>query len=623
MRYRAEIDGLRAFAVLPVILFHAKIASFSGGFVGVDIFFVISGYLITRILAGEMAEGRYSLMRFYERRARRILPALVAMIAISTMAAWYILPPLEMQWYGQSVLATALFVANFYFLFRGRDYFAGQTSEYPLLHTWTLAVEEQFYIIFPILLWLIWRSGPRRVFWIIAAISGVSLAAAEILSRIDPGVNFYLLPSRAWELGAGALCARIHHRAPQRENGALAAAGLVLVVGSILFLHEGLRFPSLWAVPPVLGTALILLYAGPATLTGRFLALRPFVWVGLASYSAYLWHQPLFAFTHVRLGHYPEPAIMLGLAALSVFLGWVSLHLIEAPFRRRGSASSARVVAVSGGVLTAVAGLGLALHLSLGAAGRPAAPHLPADYYASVAKPNFPSHGADWQSCAALCRLVDPPDPERRVALVGDSHAQDLILPLQAMARDQGWRLDLAINTGCRYTRLDGRREDCARAREAFATADWTAYDQVLLLNRFSGLYEQVPPDRRAGALFDYADLIRSIAEAGPQIAVFAPRPTLDADPVRRALAGQIDGIGVATDFAATPDWSRMVAEIAHLPGVRVIDQAGALYAMGCGDRACFTGHDAGGHAIFRDPSHLGQPAAAQLVADWAALPGS
>jgi peptidoglycan/LPS O-acetylase OafA/YrhL len=615
MRYRPEIDGLRTLAVLPVILFHAKIAGFSGGFVGVDVFFVISGYLITRILAREMAEGRYSLWRFYERRARRILPALVVMMLVSTVIAWRVLPPLEMQWFGQSVLATSLFAANFYFLIRGRDYFSGQTAEYPLLHTWSLAVEEQFYIVFPLLLWLLWRYGPKRVFWVIVALSGASLLLAEGLSRIDQGINFYLLPSRAWELGAGAICALLHERPEgRRERPLLAAVGLVLIVGSVFGLHEGLRFPSLWAVPPVLGTALVILYAGPGCWTGRMLSVRPMVAVGLASYSTYLWHQPLFAFTHVHLNGDPPVAVMLALSALSVGLGFLSLHFVEAPFRRRGTIGSKQVVAVAGGVLAVCVGVGLALHLSLGAAGRIAAAHLPDDYYAAVAKPAFPERGQGLQSCTDFCVVHAPQTPSARVALVGDSHAQDLIAPMIALAEARDWELSLFINTGCSYTRLNGRRGDCRAADKRLAAASWQAYDAVYLVNRFSGLMEDLSPAERRAALDDYGDLVRAILAGGAEVTLFVPRPMISTDPIRAALAGDADRVGIRDSFAASAEWQSFQAGLAALPGVRIADQPAFLYSLDCGAEACFSAHTATGYPLYRDVHHLSPWAAQQLI---------
>ena len=622
MKYRSEIDGLRSLAVLPVILFHARIQGFSGGYVGVDIFFVISGYLITRILAGEMQEGRYSLLGFYERRFRRILPALVVMLVVATAIAWRVLPPLEMLWYGESLAATALFVANFYFLFRGGNYFGGLTDEYPLLHTWSLAVEEQFYIFFPLLLWAIWRLGWRRVLGVIAGLSVLSFLGAEILSRIDQPANFYLLPTRAWELGAGAVCALLHHHTPRRQSGILSLAGLVLILGSIVLLPAAIRFPSVFALPPVIGTALIVLYAGPETRVGRFLSLRPLVAVGLASYSAYLWHQPLFAFAHVRADAYPGTWAMLALSALSVALGFLSLRFVEAPFRRRGSASAAQVVAVSGGVLVSVAALGLALHLTHGAAFRPAPAPMPRDYYAVMAKPDFPSRGIDGRPCEDFCKVTEPAVPRARVLLVGDSHAQDLIAGMTRLAASQGWELTLFINTGCTYTRMTGG--PCHEAAVRLLDGLY-GYDRVVLVNRLSGMPQMLgrPEGFDAQVSGDYMGLVRAALDTGAQVTLFEPRLIFNRFPVRVARAGGLDSLRPGDDFAGRPAWQAAVAALEDNPRLTVIDQNAILTALGCGARDCFNGHTPDGHPIYRDGHHLTAAAAQVLVDRFAALVGA
>lgn len=612
MKYRPEIDGLRALAVLPVIGYHAGLTGFSGGYVGVDVFFVISGYLITRILAGEMADGTYSLLRFYERRARRILPALFFVIAVSTVLAWFILPPLEMQWYGQSVLATALFASNFYFLFRGSNYFSGMTEEFPLLHTWSLAVEEQFYIFFPLLLVFTWRLGLRGVVMVIAGLSALSLIGAELLSHNHQGMNFYLLPSRIWELGAGALCAMAHHARPQKPNAILALAGLALVLATVVALPHGVRFPSLWTVPPVLGTALIILYAAPANLAGRLLALPPLVWVGLASYSAYLWHQPLFAFARMALHDHPDTLTMLALSALSVLLGYVTLRLVEAPFRKRGRMSPARVVAWSGGALAGMAALGVALYVSLGAAGRPAAAHLPEDYYASVAAPIFPVMGPDLNLCSHFCTVVRPDTPARRVLLAGDSHAQDIIPALTEEARARGWELTLFIRKGCNFTRLTSYCQSAASELVSRAGE----FDEVVLINRFAVPYgmDSLPAQTMRRAMDDYATVVEAILSDGPRITVIAPRPELSTDPVRAALANRVGQITVSYDLAPSADWRQLQASLKALPGVRVVNQRLFLLGLSCGEATCFNGHTGEGQPLYRDTHHLSPYAARQLV---------
>ena len=345
---------MRAVAVVPVILFHAGLDGFEGGFLGVDIFFVISGYLITSILIAQIAEGRFSLVDFYERRARRILPALaVVVLGCIPFAEWLLLPQQRIDFW-QSVAAVGLFSSNVLFWIEA-DYFAPAAELKPLLHTWSLAVEEQFYIVFPLLLLAVWRSGWGRTLAVVLALAALSMVCMEYLLRTDPSANFYLPFSRGWELMAGAVCALLQWRFGQWRSGLLAGLGLLLVAGSLAMFSESIAFPSLWGVLPVAGVCLLILFASERTAVAWLLRLKPFVGIGLISYSAYLWHQPLFAF--YRLWSLAEPAIwqMLGLSLLSVGLAAFSYHVVEQPFRRRGPAapvSRRAIFRVSGSLVT-------------------------------------------------------------------------------------------------------------------------------------------------------------------------------------------------------------------------------------------------------------------------------
>jgi peptidoglycan/LPS O-acetylase OafA/YrhL len=338
MRYRPEIDGLRAVAVLPVILFHAGVQIFSGGFVGVDIFFVISGFLITSIIAAELSEGRFSILKFYERRARRILPALFLVMATTLPLAWLWLMPQEMQDFSQSLVAVSTFTSNLLF-WQTSGYFAPATELKPMLHTWSLAVEEQFYVLFPLLLMLIWRWGMRWVVALLFIAALGSLAAAEWTAHAKPIASFYLLPTRAWELLVGAFVAlymakpRTAATTPNLAHQFGSAVGLLLIAGAVFWFDKQTPFPGLYALPPTLGAALIILFAGPQTTVGRLLASKPFVSVGLISYSAYLWHQPLLALGKYKMGSLPDQRILVMLAAASLALAWLSWKYVEAPFR--------------------------------------------------------------------------------------------------------------------------------------------------------------------------------------------------------------------------------------------------------------------------------------------------
>lgn len=331
-KYRADIDGLRAVAVLPVVLFHAGFEAFSGGFVGVDVFFVISGYLITIILITELEVNDFSFRRFYERRARRILPALFFVMALTLPAAWLWMLPGQLDGYFQSIIYVVLFSSNVLF-WQEHGYFTGAAELKPLLHTWSLAVEEQFYVLFPILLLLLWKLGRRTAALIIIVLALISLGLSEWAWRNTPVANFYLAPTRAWELLAGSLCAFAMVGKAPRSSDVLSALGLALIALSILFYDATTPFPSLYAVPPVLGASLIILFGAQQGWTTRLLTSRPLVGIGLISYSTYLWHQPLFAFARIRTVREPTPELMFALAALSLVLGWATWRWVERPFR--------------------------------------------------------------------------------------------------------------------------------------------------------------------------------------------------------------------------------------------------------------------------------------------------
>ncbi len=361
MQYRAEIDGLRALAVIPVVLFHAGIAGFGGGFVGVDIFFVISGYLITSIILSDQQKERFTLAGFYERRARRILPALMLVVLLSTIAAWYLLLPTELVDYGKSVASVGVFASNILFWTQS-NYFA-QTSEFiPLLHTWSLAVEEQFYLIFPVfMIWTVASTKSKRLITLVV-VGLVSLIFCEWAWRNAPEANFFLAPSRVWELLVGVFCAfylqqpRLHSSLI-KQLGSL--AGFLMLIYSIGFYDKTIPFPSLYALVPVLGTALIILFTDKDTLVGRLLSLPFIVGIGLISYSAYLWHQPLFVFA--RLNSLDELGVptLLGLSVLAFVMAYISWRWVEKPFRNRNWLSQRQVLWLAALCSLILIGLGL------------------------------------------------------------------------------------------------------------------------------------------------------------------------------------------------------------------------------------------------------------------------
>jgi len=364
MNYRPEIDGLRAIAVIPVILFHAGFGTFSGGYVGVDIFFVISGYLITTILINDLEASRFSVARFYERRARRILPALLFVMLACLPLAWAFMLPSQLEEFGRNIMAVALFVSNIA-LWLNTDYFASATELNPLLHTWSLAVEEQFYIFFPPLLWALWKVGRKWPFAGVMVLSMASFGLAEWGCRNAPDANFYLLPFRAWELGAGSICAFVLKRQSVEPNDLLSLGGLFLIAYSVVCYSSETPFPSAWALAPVGGTMLIILFSTSSSLIARALSLKPLVAIGLISYSAYLWHQPLFAFARMARIDEPSRTIMLLLAVFSLFLAYMTWRFVENPFRSHNR-QKPRLLHTRAAVFSASAGM-LASFIAIGA----------------------------------------------------------------------------------------------------------------------------------------------------------------------------------------------------------------------------------------------------------------
>ena len=343
MIYRPEIDGLRAIAVLAVIFNHAGVAWVPGGFLGVDIFFVISGFLITSIILHEKSRDNFSIQSFYERRARRILPALFTMIALVTPFAWAWMVPYQFSEYAESIVASILFVSNIFF-WRSSGYFDPSAEEKPLLHTWSLAVEEQYYIFFPVLVILMWPMGRRLIFWGILAVSVMSLMLSEFASTRYAQASFYLAPTRIWEIGLGSLIAFMPppRSAAMKDHAALssqilAGIGLLAILGPLFLFDETVRTPSLMTLIPVSGTALVLRYGHAATVVARILALWPLVSIGLVSYSAYLWHQPILALARIRFQDTDATLPIAMMIALTFAAAFLSYQLIERPFRRRGA----------------------------------------------------------------------------------------------------------------------------------------------------------------------------------------------------------------------------------------------------------------------------------------------
>lgn len=331
--YRPEIDGLRALAILPVILFHAGISHFSGGFVGVDIFFVISGYLITTIIVAELNAKKFSLIDFYERRLRRILPALLFLIILCIPFAWIILPPTELIAFSKSLIAVPVFMANIFF-WRDSGYFESTSNLKPLLHTWSLAVEEQYYLLFPLFLIIVFKRSKASLVFFISAIALVSLGAAQWGSKEFAIANYFLLPTRIWEIAFGSLAALWMTKNKKYSSNAcevFSALGIILIIIPVMLFDPATPYPSMWTLIPVIGAALIIIFSSHGTIVGSILGNRHFVAVGLLSYGAYLWHQPLFAFSRSFNAELSNTHL-IGLIFATFLIAYISRKYIELPF---------------------------------------------------------------------------------------------------------------------------------------------------------------------------------------------------------------------------------------------------------------------------------------------------
>lgn len=450
--YRPEIDGLRAIAVGGVVLYHFGLPGLTGGFTGVDVFLVISGYLIGAILWREYTRtGSIALGAFFLRRLRRLAPAWLVLAFVVFAAGYHILLPHDFRELGKALIAATLFAANIHF-YRGTGYFDGAAEEKPLLHMWSLSLEEQFYLVLPLLL-VICARRPRLAFALIAGGGAASLAASLAMTWRNPDAAFFLFPFRAWELVAGVLLAILTAGRPAPRGGRLALAGsalgLALVLGGMLLIRPGDGFPGVAALAPVLGTLLLIHFGQAAHPVNALLSAPPMRALGLISYSLYLWHWPVRSLSHFALGPDQGLAVTLALVALSIALAVLSWRYVEQPFRH-GWPGPRPLVAGAGGAMALLLALGAWPFLAGGLPGRWPAPVLAQE----AAARDFIQ---DWSRCRTpgdgpfagveICDL----GPEGPPALLawGDSHLRAIKEGLEAAAQEAGLPVRLIWRAGC------------------------------------------------------------------------------------------------------------------------------------------------------------------------------
>lgn len=495
MQYRREIDGLRAIAVIPVILFHAGFETFRGGFVGVDIFFVISGYLITSTILAQLEQGKFSISEFYERRARRIFPALFFVMLCCIPLAWLWLLPSDMKDFSQSLVAVSVFASNALF-WRESGYFDTASELKPLLHTWSLAVEEQYYFIFPLFLCFFWRFGKRRILGALGLVFIASLGIAEWAAYAKPLAAYYLLPTRVWELLVGAFAAfylsRNYCDALSRPFSEAAGwLGVGLIQYSIYAFSNGTPFPGLYALVPTLGALLIIIFATSRTIVGRILGTQVFVGIGLISYSAYLWHQPLFAFARHRSLTELSSGGYFSLSVIALVLAYFSWRYVELPFRRKQNYDNKKFFTISLFALFGILFFGLYGHFSGGVKWRFDDRII---HFFTVAQ--YSAELRDDGGCNLHKDLINPKfcvkgdeNAPPSILLVGDSHAAALAGALSSVLKGSGKSFLQLTKNACPFGRgiTDGRVGNCSSFNEVLIPyLESKQYDTVVVAARWS-----------------------------------------------------------------------------------------------------------------------------------------
>ncbi len=460
LKYRPEIDGLRAVAVCAVIFYHAQITildhqPFKGGFIGVDIFFVISGYLITKIILYELVTtGSFSFKYFYERRIRRILPALLFVIIASLPFAWTHLLPSSFIDFSKSILASIGFSSNLYFYYSGQGYAADDGLLKPFLHTWSLSVEEQYYIFFPIVLIITFRYFRKYLIYTLILGLIISLALADWGSKNHPSINFYILPTRVWELLAGSILAFFEITNRKRSkykilNLILPSIGIILIGHSIFFFNDKMFHPSFYTLSPIIGVCLVIWFSSKNEPITKILSTRLFVGIGLISYSLYLWHYPIFAFARISYQLNDNIIFKLILILVTIFLSLISYFFIERPARKK----KIKFIRVLFYLFCAMILLIIVNVSSLLNKGFPS--RLP-DGVIELLKKDLTFRHLITNSKNEKCRNHENGcsfniNSKKKIFIVGDSHMESLAYDLKERVTSKSYQFNTSIITGCMF----------------------------------------------------------------------------------------------------------------------------------------------------------------------------
>jgi len=496
-KYRPDIDGLRAIAVIPVVLFHANFLFFSGGYVGVDIFFVISGYLITNILLNDINDNQFSIVTFYERRVRRIFPALFAVLIATSIVALVIMLPTELDSYGRSLFSSTFFYSNYHFMFDA-DYFSAPAETKPLLHMWSLAVEEQFYIFFPVYLYFVSKYAKKALGLITILAIITSFIYSLLLINTAPSDAFYSAPARAWELLIGSLLAIYPARHNLKSSAAniLGITGLSLITYAIFFYNKQTQFPGINAILPVAGTALII-YSGSTTnsLTRKILSISPLIKVGLISFSLYLWHWPIMVFYNMYSIAPPAATEIMSLLLITLAVSYASWRFIETPFRKRRVLAKRKNIFVIGGIVMACSAvLGLMLALTNGLPSR-----FSSEIITILASETDNSNDLKCQkintetvSNLKVCEFGDKTADHASFAVWGDSHGKAIIPGIELAAKKFNQRGVFIGRGGC-LTLLEAHQvrqgyDTCVNIADSFISylSEHPEIQQVMLVSRWA-----------------------------------------------------------------------------------------------------------------------------------------
>jgi peptidoglycan/LPS O-acetylase OafA/YrhL len=621
-KYRPDIDGLRAVAVLPVLFYHLGISLAPGGFVGVDVFFVISGYLITSLISAEMHQGTYSITNFYVRRARRIFPALFFMCAVTALFVLLFGLPSDAKRFSSALAAATLFGSNIYFYLTA-DYFAAAAETQPLLHTWSLAVEEQFYIFFPLILLLVRRYFGRRERLIMVALALLSLGISIWLVRSDQAGAFYLLHSRAWELLLGGLLALGVF--PTIRSRLLASVlgfvGLALIAGSVLLYRENMPFPGLAALAPCIGAA-VLIHTGKdaSLLTAQALSLAPVRFIGLISYSLYLWHWPIAVISrYVAFWYGWDPDLKLhklAVLALSFAAAILSWYFVERPFRQRpyrlGSAAILSASAATMAFLVIAAGVVYPLSQRFWQMPYSAERVLATlDYRPTNAKRSCflgPKNNDFRHFNQAGCLSMS--DTKENWLLIGDSQAADLWAGLSGVNPEINLMQGTA--SGCKPL-LDLKGERRCTDLMHFLFADFIPKHrfEVILLSARWGSGNIAEVRKTANALRPYAERVIVV---GPHVEYKLDLPWLLAASMLKDDPSVVD----RARLAMQEQTDTLFADQLRRDGIRYV----SLYAALCPDGKCQV-IDEDGLPLAFDYGHLttsGSTVVAQRIKRWGAL---